>query len=197
MLLPTSVNAAGSWTKADGTTTTNLETSVDNVPPAGVASANEAANPGASIRSAANSATDNCDLNMATYTSAGVSGTINGVMGVVRNGEDIATGTKTGGIQIISNPTSAGESSITFGNDLGAHGAEAGLWYTEKTIITAGTGITLGISPVLRVGKRTATTRVVCVDFMGIYVDYTPATVTASPRPVQTVLQANNRAATI
>ena len=175
MLLPTSLNAAGSWVEGDGSGTANMSAAVATRPPPGVASANETN--ATNIESPANSASDNCDMNMTTYTAAGVgaSDTVNAAKSVIRHGEDINTGTKSGAVLIVSNPTQSGEDTFTFGNDAGAHGAETGNWITKFGTTQNAPSVTLGTAPVMRAGKRTATTRVVCVDFMGIYVDYTPA----------------------
>jgi hypothetical protein len=84
---------------------------------------------------------------------------------------------------IVSNPTQVGEDAFTYGNDVGAHGAEVGNWGKDLGTVQASPSVTLGTSPVLRVGKRTATTRVVCVDGMGIYVEYTPPAAAAATAP--------------
>jgi hypothetical protein len=185
LLRATSLNAAGGWVEGDGAGTAGMAGAVSTRPPAGVASASETS--ATNIESPTNSATDNCDMNMTTYTAAGVASgdTINALLAFVRHGEDIATSTKTGALKIVSNPDSGTETTFTYGDDVGAHGAEVGNWrttggVTESTIVSS-PSVTLGTSPVMRVGKRTATTRVVCVDFMGIYVDYTPASA-AVPR---------------
>lgn len=177
LLEPTSLNAAGGWVEGDGAGTAGMAGAVSTNPPPGVASASETS--ATNIESPTNSATDNCDMNMTTYSAAGIlGGVVNCVVPFVRHGEDIATGTKAGAALLVSNPVQAAEFAFNFGNDLGAHGAESGSWRTTvQTSLYATISnpvVSLGIAPVLRVGKRTATTRVVCVDFMGIYVDYTP-----------------------
>lgn len=187
LLVPTSLNAAGGWVEGDGAGTAGMAAAVATRPPPGLASANETS--ATNIESPTNSATDDCDMNMTTYVAAGVSGQVNGTMILVRHGEDIATGTKSGATFLVSNPAQvSGETSFSFGNDAGAHGAEKNNWrWTTTTVAGA---VVLATAPVLRVGKRTATTRVVCVDFMGIYVDYTPVVV-----PARRVHQAVQRAA--
>lgn len=180
LLVPTSLNAAGGWVEGDGAGTAGMAAAVATRPPPGVASASETS--ATNIESPTNSATDNCDMNMTTYAAAGIGpfDTVRAVQSIVRHGEDIATGTKAGAHTIVSNPAQSGEDTWNFGNDLGAHAAEAGLWRSDFGTVQTG-GVTVDTAPVLRVGKRTATTRVVCVDFMGIYVDYTPAVSTTSP----------------
>jgi hypothetical protein len=184
MLLPVSDNSRGAWTCGAGQTT-SLFDAVNNRPPAGLASGAETNT--SNIVSITNSATDNCDLNLGAFTTAVASGggglgagdTVNAVVAVVRNGEQIATGTKAGALKIVSNPTQSGEDAFNFGNDVGAQGAETGNWFTSFGTIQNAPSVTLGTSPVLRVGKRTATTRSVSADFMGMYVDYTPASAAA------------------
>lgn len=186
LLHPASDNADGSWRLGGGTTGGDLSAPLRTLPPPGVASANETDS--TNIESAANSATDNYDSNLQSYTTGGiVSGdTINLVQALVRHGEDIATSTKAGAVKIVSNPAQTGEDSFTFGNDQGAHGLDdpdngVGLWVTTLGTIQYAPSVTLGTAPVLRVGKRTATTRVVCVDALGLYVDYThPEFISAS-----------------
>ena len=183
LLRPTSLSAAGGWVEGDGAGTAGMAAAVATRPPPGLASANETS--ATNIESPTNSATDNCDMNMTTYSAAGVgaSDTINAVQAVIRHGEDIAVGTKGGASLIVSNPTQSPEDTFNYGNDGGAHGAEPGFWYTAIGTAQTSPSVTLGTAPVLRVGKRTATTRVVCVDFMGIYVDYSPAVTTAVSLP--------------
>ena len=190
LLRPISDNNVGGWKRGGGSTTTNLWIPVSISPPPGVASANETDN--TNIESATNSASDDCDLNCASYLSMGINinDIVKGMIAVVRNGEDAGTNTKAGAISIVSNPVQVGEDAFTFGFDLGAHGLEAGFWNTSAGTVQTPTSVVVGTSPVLRVGKRTATTRVVCVDFMGIYVDYTPM----GEKSVQ-LNQAVNRAA--
>jgi hypothetical protein len=174
LLKPTTLNNANGWVEGDGAGTAGMAAAVATCPPPGVASADETA--ATNIESATNSATDDCDMNMTTYAAAGIgaSDTINAVQGFVRHGEDIATTSKNGAHIIVSNPTQVGENTWNYGD--GAHGAESGtnVWATAAGTIQTSPSVVLGTAPVLRVGKRTATTRVVCVDFMGIYVDYTP-----------------------
>lgn len=187
MLLPTSLNAAGGWVEGDGAGTTNMAAAVATRPPPGLASASETN--ATNIENAVSSATDNCDMNMTTYTAAGIgaSDIINSVRGIVRHGEDIATNTKAGAVRVVSNPDTGTESTFNFGDDGGAHGSDAagagGVWKTMGTVVANSPSVTLGTAPVLRVGKRTATTRVVCVDFMGILVDYGPAVASTSAPP--------------
>ena len=183
LALPISDNTVTSTTDGNGVTT-NLWQSVDNTPPTGVASANEAANPKTVIRYPA-SLSENYTANLETYTTLGVASgdTILAVRSVIRHGEDIATGTKNGLFYgLTANPVSGNTTTaFVFGNDLGAHGLEAGLWKaTFGDLITGPTGITLGNSPAVQV-QRASQTRVGCLDFMGLLVVWTPAVVANPP----------------
>lgn len=179
LLVPISDNARTAWTDANGGTS-NLWDCVNNIPPAGVASANEAANPTASIKSPASSA-GTYTANLTSYSTAGVAAgsTVLAVQTVFRHGEDIATGTKTGTIGATTNPTITG-SAVTFGDDVGAHGAEAGNWVSKRGTLTLSPTVTLGTSPTMD-AVRPSEARVACVDFMGMYVAWTPAASTLSP----------------
>lgn len=173
LLVPTSLNAAGGWVEGDGAGTAGMAAAVATRPPPGVVTASETS--ATNIESPTNG-TDNCDMNMTTYLAAGVglTDTINAVIWLIRHGEDAATGTKTGSGSLISNPAQGGSTAFTYGNDAGVHGAEPGLWKTAQGPIIVSPSVTIPTAPVLRVTKDTGTTRVVCVDFMGIYVNFTP-----------------------
>ena len=178
--LPISDNTVTGVTDNNGVTT-NIWQCVDNTPPTGVASANEAANPKTGMHFPA-STTCNYLANLETYTTLGIgaSDTVLAVRSVVRHGEDIATGTKNlQNMGALTNPTVAG-ASVTAGADGGAHGAEAGLWVTNFGTVTASPSVTLGTSPTIRT-SRTSESRVACVDFMGMVVAWTPAAAAANP----------------
>lgn len=178
LLRPISDNNRGSWTGGSGGTT-NLFDAVDNLPAGGVATASQSNT--TNIESAANSASDNCDLNCTDYTTAGVTGTITAIMASCRHAEDISTNTKSGALTIVSNPAQSGEDSFTFGGDAGAANTDSGsasTWFTTVGTVQSSPSVTLGTSPVLRIGKRTATTRVVDCDAMGIYVEFVPSAAT-------------------
>lgn len=175
LLLPVSDNANTNWTAGAGGTT-NLWSAVDNIPPAGLASASESAT--SNIESASSTGTANYVANLKTYTNAGIGAadTLNEVYPRLRHGEDIATGTKTGSYELTANPVIASQT-FTFGADGGAHAADGNsvLWLTHGGTSTRAPAVTLGSSPTMKVIKTDTTTRVGCVDFMGMYVDYTPA----------------------
>jgi hypothetical protein len=178
LALPISDNTVTGVTDNNGVTT-NIFDCVNNTPPAGVASANEAANPKAGMHFPA-SVTCNYLANLETYTTLGIgaSDTVLAVQGIVRHGEDIATGTKNlQNVAALTNPTVSGVS-VTAGSDGGAHGAEAGLWVTTSGTLTTSPSVTLGTSPTIRT-SRTSESRVACADFMGMNVAWTPAAAVA------------------
>lgn len=169
--------------------TTNLWQAVDNVPPAGVASASETNT--SNIRFPASpGGTATYEANLETYTTLGVgaSDTIIGLQSILRHGEDIATGTKNGSFTGITSNGGSGHNNtsqaFTFGNDGGAHGAEVGLWATKFGDLwtSSFTGITFGNSPRVAV-QRVNESRVGCVDYMGLLVVWTPAVVAAVQTP--------------
>ncbi len=172
---------------------------IDNIPPAGVASANETAT--TNIEHPGNSSTGNCiyTANLTTYTDAGVlSGdTVLAVQPLTRHGEDITTGTKTITTNAMTNPTVIG-AQHNAGDDVGAHGAESGNWQTRVIAaqLVTSPSVTLGTSPTIAVNRGGTETRVVCIDFMGAYVAWTPQA--AAPHGARyrqmTVLQAVKRA---
>jgi len=173
--LPISDNTVTGVTDANGATT-NLWQAVDNTPPAGVASANEAANPKASIKYPA-SVTEDYLANLETYTTLGIASgdTVLAVQSIVRHGEDITTGTKNlQNVGALTNPTVAG-ASVTAGSDGGAHAAESGanFWVTTFGTVTTSPSVTLGTSPTIRT-SRVSESRVACIDFMGMNVAWTP-----------------------
>jgi hypothetical protein len=179
--LPIGDNTVTGVTDNNGVAT-NIFDCVDNTPPAGVASANEAANPKAGMHFPA-STTCNYLADLETYTTLGIgaSDTVLAVRSIVRHGEDIATGTKNlQNVGALTNPT-VGGASVTAGNDGGAHGAEVGLWFTTYGTVTTSPSVTLGISPTIRT-SRISESRVACVDFMGMVVAWTPAAVTPEER---------------
>lgn len=175
ILKPISDNNRGTWTGGVGGTT-NLWEALNNIPPDGTASETDTTQ----IENATNTADQDGLFNCESYTTGGVgaSDTINAVMAIVNDGEDAAAGTKTGGVWINSNPAqAAGGLDFDFGNDAGALDAVPTGWRTHVGPVAALPSVTLGTSPVVGIRAISATTSVRSVDFLGVYVDYTPAAV--------------------
>jgi hypothetical protein len=183
LLLPTSDNTVTNWTAGAGSAS-NLWDAVNNTPPAGVASASETNT--SNIESANGSGTAAYTANVQSYTASGIApaDSINADTALIRHGEDIATGTKTGTFELTGNPVIAA-TTFTFGLDGGAHAAEgaSGLWRTYRSPVSASPVVTLGTAPTIKIVKTDTGTRAACVDLMGVYVEYTPATATAQDTP--------------
>jgi hypothetical protein len=175
--LPISDNTRTAVVTGDGAGTTNLWDAVNNTPPTGVASASETATTNIEYPA---STTEDYIANLETYTTLGLVPTdsIIAVQSAIRHGEDIAVGTKTmQNVGALTNPTYAGVSTVTFGLDGGAHGADVGgFWAMHFGTVQQNPSVTLGTSPTIR-ASRTSETRVGCIDFMGMLVAWTPGRV--------------------
>jgi len=170
MLLPASGNNANSWTDGGGGTG-DLHGSIDNIPPTGAATP---AN-GSQIKNAAGTGNLDYTATMQTYAAGGfpIGATCNAVASVCNDAEEVSTATKAGGIWIASNPAqAAGGQTFDFGNDSGGQGAFPTNWFTHLGVVTSNPVLDPVTAPTVTVRKTTASTRVVDVDFMGIYVDY-------------------------
>lgn len=190
-LNPVSDNAIGTWTAGAGGTT-SLFDAINNIPPTGVAAASETNL--TQIKNANGTASQNYDVNMATYSTAISAGaTIVAVQAGLWHAEEVATGTKAGTANLQSNP-SGSTVSFNYGNDAGAAGTWPTTWAFNFTPAVDAPSVTLTSSPVVRVTKVTATTRVTDVCAVSLYVDYTPAP--TLPPSFQIVKQAVNRSAT-
>lgn len=200
LLLPVSDSAAGGWTRPDGTTTTGLSTEVDNVPPTGNTSTTNTT--GGHIANTVNSSSDNYDALCATYGSiVAEKGEILAVQAITNDAQAVTTGSpKSGAVVIVSNPSGQTESSFDFGiqRDVGGSLTAAAMgtfpvgWGTHVGPISEKPAVDLTIGPVVRVGKRTATTRQVDVDFLGVYVMWASSIIARS----YVTSQAVNRAGT-
>lgn len=173
LLIPTAGNNAASWTDGAGGTG-DIHAGVANIPPIGVA----ASTANAKIKNAASGGNLDYVATMQTYLVGGVpaGSTINAVMSICNDGEEITTSTKAGGIWCASNPSqSAGGQTFDYGDDTStAVGTFPTGWGTHVGVVAVAPSVTLGTAPTVTVRKTTSTTRVVDVDFMGLYVDYTP-----------------------
>lgn len=166
--------ALGSWTNGGGGTTSIFE-GVNNRPPTGAAAATN----GIKIKNAATGSNLDYVPTMQTYAAAGVplGSKINAVMAICCDGEEVATGTKTGELWIASNPTQGApglSGRFDFGDDVGALGTFPTNWRTHFGPLSIDPSITLTTAPTLTVRKVGSTNRVVNVCFMGLYVDYRP-----------------------
>jgi hypothetical protein len=172
LLKPTAdPGALGSWTGGGGGTT-NLWDAVNNTPPTGALTPTNTTQ----IKNAVSGTTLDYVATMQTYTAAGVpsGATINAVMPLCNDSEEASTGTKSGNIWSASNPAqSAPGNSFDYGDDTATVMAAFPTgWTTHYGPTTASPSVTLGTAPTVTVRKATATTRVVDVDFLAMYVDY-------------------------
>lgn len=177
LLKPISDNARVGWTGGGGATT-NLFGDVDNTPPAGALTAAA----GTQIKDAVSNTTDHYDPNLTDYTTAGVgaSDTINCVHIIANHARSTNAGV-VHGFKMVSNPVIA---EGTQAPQTAAAGAYPTNWkWFAKPGATA-PSVTLGTSPVMSVRKSTTGSPGAVnsyVDFMGAYVDYTPAAAAVIP----------------
>lgn len=189
LLSPTSDNgsSAASWTKPGGSTT-NRNTSVDNVPPVGVADSTNVAQAENQIRNA--TANASYVANMTTYTAAGIgaSDTVNAIRSFVSVGAPVSTGAKTGSQQITANPAAGAATAFAANSGQFWTGSAASTfpsgWKWERGPVSSAPSVTLGNAPTLSLNITGGTaSRIADCCFMGIYVDYTPAAVAAAAVP--------------
>lgn len=182
LLVPVSLNAnGGSWVDDKNQSTgAALTAAVDNTPPQGIADTTSNATGGHQIRNGAANTT--IDFNLTDYTTAGVTGTVNVLTPLVNVAAPVSTGGKSGSFGVLSNPTIAqrafagGSGTATFFWRGTAAGTYPSGWGWEVGTVTPAPSVTLGTSPVARLSITGGTTsRVAMSDFLGMYVDYTPA----------------------
>jgi hypothetical protein len=174
-LKPSADVARTGWVGGAGATA-NLYDAINNTPPVGVAlgSATDASQ----IKDANNNSTDTFEFKLAPYSakvSEGGGGLIPAdrialLYGVMRGGQSSATARGLG-LTLVSNPAAA-----EVANGLSALIAEADPtgWITVPPSYVYGPTPELGVSPVLRIRKSTATTDAVFVDLAGLMVEYEP-----------------------
>lgn len=183
ILLPTAdPGALNSWTNGGGGTTSIFQ-GVNNVPPIGAAASTD----GTKIKNAASGGNLDYTPTMQTYIAAGVpvGSRINAVKAIINDGEEAGTATKVLQAWIASNPADTTGVSFNAGDDVGALGTFPTGWKTHWDTEPSNPTVTLTTAPTMTVRKVTSTTRVVDVDFMGIYVDYTPPNpLTGSSAPI-------------
>lgn len=196
LLSPISDNARGANWVAGAGATTNLFDALDNHPPTGLVLAS--ATNTSQIKNVTSDTTGNYDANMTSYATAGIT-PFDVIMVVhplwVVGGSSVTSVSHA--MLLVSNPAANGGVASTL-----AAAAAAGTYPTgwipgcglggQIVHQNGAPGITLGTSPVMRGGKRTASTSAAMFAFMGVYVDYVPAAV--PPRGLA-VEQAVNRGA--
>lgn len=181
LLKPISDNARGTGWVNDANAASGFFDATDNTPPVGIADTTGSTGLH-QIRNGTSNANSSVDLNLTTYTNAGIGATdtINVVVPVVATGAPVSTSAKQGTIGISSNPVIANVS-LGAGGTSGAFwsGTAAGTfptgWKASFGTPTYAPSVTLGNSPVARITQVTSSTRIAMVCFMGMYVDYTPS----------------------
>lgn len=194
-LLPISDSANGGWSKPGGGTT-NLFSSVDNTPPTGIADTTSGTNAERQIRNPNNTASQDYDANMTSYTTAGIvaADTIVCVQWIMAIGTGSTTSTNNGVARLVSNPDQGSDQTINFEGTGATAGTFPTGWMIEKNTHIEYPTVTKGTSPVLRVRKTTTATRVHLCTSMAINVEYIVG-VTPIPQKIKLASQAVNRAA--
>lgn len=208
MLLPTADSAIGNWRTDTGGAggSTSLFDAVNNRPPVGDNTTNATAT--TQISNASNLGFATCDLTCATYDSVvSAGGSVLAVQSVVNDGQEVTTGSpKPGSVLILSNPSGQAEQSFDYGLPNGTAGSTSAAavgvfpagWGTHVGVVTENPTVTPTSGPVVRVFNRNTTTRVVDVDFLGVYVMWEAAAAAGKPieyRQGRNMRQAVNRAA--
>lgn len=172
-LWPMSDSAVGTGWQKPGGATTGLYSSVDNRPPQGIADSTSGTNAEKQIRNATSTTTGNYDANVQSYEEAGITANdrIVCLRGVAATGSSSATDTA-GAIRMVSNPADGADNNFT-AFDNGIAGTYPTNWPTPKwTGYFYAPAVTRATRPVLRIGKRTNTTRVALVCQMSVQVEY-------------------------
>jgi hypothetical protein len=182
LLKPISDNARGTGWVNDANAASGFFDATDNTPPVGIAQTT--ASTGLhQIQNATSNANSNVDLNLTTYTTAGIAAadTVNVLVPVVATGAPVVTSAKAGTYGIASNPAitnialGAGGTSGAFWSGVTGGTYPTG-WKWSFGTTTYAPSVTVGTSPVARITQVTSSTRIAMVCAMGMYVDYTPAT---------------------
>lgn len=186
LLKPISDNARGTGWVNDANAASGFFDATDNTPPNGIADTTSSTGLH-QIRNGTSNANSSVDLNLTSYTTAGIvaADTINVLDPIANTAAPVSTSAKQGTLGVASNPAianislaaSPGTSGAFWGGTAaGTYGSGWGKW--SHGTITYAPSVTLGTSPVIRVTQVTSSTRIAMVDFLGMYVDYTPAVVT-------------------
>ena len=178
LLMPTADSSLSTWVAGAGGTTNTFQ-AVDSIPPVGVAIAS--ATNTSQIHNITSSTNQDVTYTMQTYTVGGLAtgATVNAVQAVANTGWETNASQVSGSVWIASNPAqSAAGQSFSFGN--GSSGVVIGTfptgWSEEVSLVTATPTVNLSTAPTVTVRRVSASSGIgVDVDFVGIYVDYTPS----------------------
>lgn len=174
-LKPTADIAAGVFQKPGGATT-NLYTSVDNIPPVGIADSSNVADAEKQIRGGF--AAGNYDLTLQTYLAAGVpdGAIIKRVQAVASCGTYAGAPVIIGQVKLLSNPVDgSSDPNLTAPILTGTHASASGGAY----LVTRGTAVDnptvlYGTAPTMRFRKSDASAKTLISDIIGAYVEWTP-----------------------
>lgn len=171
-LKPTTDDAIGTgFTVGNGSiaVSTNLFGGIDNTPPVGVA--DSAATPN-QIRNATSTSTANYDVTTQTYTAAGAPSNADvRVVQLVAVVSAAASTAVSGALGLINaNPAIAvATSSFNTGGAAGTHPTN---WQRIESAVAYDPNVTLGTGATIRIGKRSANTRVILVSQAIVLVEY-------------------------
>jgi hypothetical protein len=186
---PKSDSAVGAgWTKPGGAAT-GLWSSVDNIPPVGVADSTLAADAEKQIRNATSTTTANYDTNCQAPAELGIDGddAVTLMRPLANIGSNV-TSSVPGRIRFATNPTDAADQTFDFGTAVGtAAGAWPTGWGTPLLTPDYAPAPNLDGNIVVRVGKNSATTNVALVSQMGAQIEYVPNVNTPSARTPKVV----------
>jgi hypothetical protein len=177
LLKPVADSAKGAGWTTDSAGTTNFFTATAGVNGIADTTAGDGTH---QIRNAASNANSAYDAQVTDYATAGVTAgdTIRAVQAITLTGAPVTTSAKLGTVGVVSNPAG------TMGN-LGTQNTAGAFWGGSAASTPGGwkwsygpyevaPSVTLGTRPVVRINQVTASTRIAMVDFLGLYVDYTP-----------------------
>ena len=182
LMRPISDAQVGSWTGGAGGTS-NLFEAVNNAPPIGTASETDLTQI-ESVDASGNNSADEYRANCGTYLAAGIADAdvITAIQTFCCHGEDVATGTKVGSMGAQSNPVET-YGTFNFGLDSGALSTHPTNWRWSKNTVIEAPSVDKSLPLILGLRKTDAGTAIAACSFIGVYVDYIPAAVTASVGP--------------
>lgn len=150
--------------------TTNLFESLNNTPPTGISGSTN----GTKIKNATSTTTQVYQANLETYTAAGlVEGDVVKVAMPIFRISNSTTTARSLGLEGVSNPAITEKLANTISGT--AVGTDPTGWTTQAGNVVYNPSLTFGTAPVVQVRKNAASTNVVAVDMLMMYVSYEPA----------------------
>ena len=207
LLLPSGDNAVGNWKRNDGVTAISEWDSVNNVPPTGTAVTSViAANYIQNGTAASGVAADRIDLGTQAYTNlSGLTDAsqVKAVMAIANGAQQVTTGSpKSGSMTTYTNPANGNITTFDYGLPSGnggsgatAQGAFPTGWGTEYGPVLENPTVTVSSGAGVRVARTGTYTRVISLDFVGVYVLWEALASTITPARLQGAQFAVQRAA--